>query len=90
MVNFLKQREHDVALIAKDILNDQRYSISFSAGKAIARYQLMNLDATWRNDFSETVFDTKDQATKFLKEKNIDHADRILESSEIEDEAYWD
>ena len=90
MVNFLKQRDHDVALIAKDIFNNQRYSISFSAGKAIARYQLMNVDATWRNDFSEMVFDTKDLATKFLKENNLDHADRILESSEIEDEAYWD
>ena len=40
MVDILKQRELEVNLVAKEIFNDQRYSISYSAGKAIARYQL--------------------------------------------------
>lgn len=90
MVDILKQRELEVNLVAKEIFNDQRYSISYSAGKATARYQLLNEQGNWRNDYSETVFDTKAQATKFLKEKNLDQADRIFESNEIDDEAYWD
>ena len=88
MVDILKRRSLEIDLIAKEIYNDQRYSISYSAGKAIARYQLMEPNGNWRNDYSETVFDTKDQATKFLKEKSLDQADRIFESLEIEDEAY--
>jgi hypothetical protein len=88
MVDILKRRQLEVNLIAKEIFNDQRYSISYSAGKAIARYQLMETNGNWRNDYTETVFDTKAQATKFLKQENLDHADRIFESIEIEDEAY--
>tara|TARA_R110002033_G_scaffold28824_2_gene64695 strand:- start:119 stop:391 length:273 start_codon:yes stop_codon:yes gene_type:complete len=88
MVDILKRRQLEIDLIAKEIFNDQRYSISYSAGKAIARYQLLDNDCNWRNDFSEKVFDTKAKATKFLKQENLDHADRIFESVEIEDEAY--
>ena len=88
MVDILKRRSLEIDLIAKEIYNDQRYSISYSAGKAIARYQLTDSGGNWRNDYSETVFDTKAQATKFLKEKSLDQADRIFESLEIEDEAY--
>ena len=88
MVDILKRRQLEVNLIAKEIFNDQRYSISYSAGKAIARYQLMEINGNWRNDHTEKVFDTKDQAAKFLKEKNHDQADRIFEAIEIEDEAY--
>ncbi len=88
MVDILKRRQLEIDLIAKEIYNDQRYFICYSAGKAIARYQLLDNDGNWRNDFSEKVFDTKDQATKFLKEKSLDQADRIFESLEIEDEAY--
>jgi len=88
MVDILKRRQLEIDLIAKEIFNDQRYSISFSAGKAIARYQLLNEQGNWRNDYSETVFDTKAQATKFLKRKSLDQADRIFESLEIEDESY--
>jgi len=88
MVDILKRRQLEIDLIAKEIFNDQRYSISYSAGKAIARYQLLNEQGDWRKDYSEMVFDTKAQATKFLKEKNLDHADRIFESIEIEDESY--
>ena len=88
MVDILKQRELEVNLVAKEIYNDQRYSISYSAGKAIARYQLTDSGGNWRNEYTETVFDTKAQATKFLKEKNQDQADRIFESLEYEDEAY--
>ena len=88
MVNILKQRELEVNLVAKEIFNDQRYSISYSAGKAIARYQLMENNGNWRNDFTETVFDTKAQATKFLKQENLVHADKIFESMEIEGESY--
>tara|TARA_R110002096_G_scaffold68_1_gene233 strand:- start:35 stop:349 length:315 start_codon:yes stop_codon:yes gene_type:complete len=101
MVDILKRRQLEqwmshhpryliqrlVNLIAKEIYNDHRYSISYSAGKAIARYQLMETNGNWRNDYTETVFDTKAQATKFLKEKSLDHADKILESFEIEDES---
>ena len=87
MVDILKRRQLEVNLIAKEIYNVQRYSISYSAGKAIARYQLTDSGGNWRNDYSETVFDTKAQATKFLKEKSLDHADKILESFEIEDES---
>jgi len=88
MVDILKRRQLEVNLVAKEIFNDQRYSISYSAGKAIARYQLLNEQGNWRNDHSEMVFDTKAQATKFLKEKSLDQADKIFESNEIEDESY--
>ena len=88
MVDILKRRQLEVNLVAKEIFNDQRYSISYSAGKAIARYQLLNEQGNWRKDHSEMVFDTKAQATKFLTEKNLDHADKIFESNEIEDESY--
>ena len=88
MVDILKRRQLEVNLVAKEIFNDQRYSISYSAGKAIARYQLLNEQGNWRKDYSETVFDTKAQATKFLKEKSLDQADKIFESNEIEDESY--
>ena len=88
MVDILKRRQLEIDLIAKEIFNDQRYSISYSAGKAIARYQLTDSGGNWRNDYSETVFDTKAEATKFLKQKNLDHADMIFESMEIEDDDY--
>ena len=88
MVDILKRRQLEIDLIAKEIYNDHRYFICFSAGKAIARYQILDNDCNWRNDHTEKVFDTKDQAAKFLKEKNHDQADRIFESIEIEDEAY--
>tara|TARA_R110002072_G_C7812846_1_gene522649 strand:+ start:489 stop:761 length:273 start_codon:yes stop_codon:yes gene_type:complete len=88
MIDILKRRQLEVNLIAKEIYNDHRYFICYSAGKAIARYQLLDHDGNWRNDFSEEVFDTKSKATKFLKQKNLDHADRIFEAIEIEDEAY--
>ena len=88
MVDILKRRQLEIDLIAKEIYNDYRYFICYSAGKAIARYQLMEPNGNWRNDHSEKVFDTKAQATKFLKQENLDHADRIFESLEIEDEAY--
>ena len=80
MDDILKRRQLEIDLIAKEIFNDHRYFISYSAGKAIARYQLTDSGGNWRNDFSEKVFDTKAQATKFLKEKNLDHADRIFEA----------
>tara|TARA_R110000822_G_scaffold14394_1_gene50730 strand:- start:36 stop:308 length:273 start_codon:yes stop_codon:yes gene_type:complete len=86
MVDILKRRQLEIDLIAKEIYNDHRYFICYSAGKAIARYQLLDTDGNWRNDYSEKVFDTKAQATKFLKEKSLDQADRIFESMEIEDE----
>ena len=88
MVDILKRRSLELDLIAKEIFNDQRYSISYSSGKAIARYQLTDSGGNWRNDYSEKVFDTKAQADKFLKEKNLGHADLIFESLEIEDQAY--
>jgi hypothetical protein len=88
MTDVLKRRQLEVNLIAKEIYNDQRYSISYSAGKAIARYQLMETNGNWRNDYTETVFDTKAEALKFLKNKNLEHADKIFEAIEIEDEAY--
>ena len=88
MNNILKRRQLEVNLIAKEIYNDYRYFICYSAGKAIARYQLLDNDGNWRNWYSEKVFDTKAQATKFLKEKSLDQADLIFESLEIEDEAY--
>ena len=88
MVDILKRRQLEVNLVAKEIFNDQRYSISYSAGKAIARYQLLNEQGNWRKDHSEMVLDTKAQATKFLTEKNLDQADKIFESNEIEDESY--
>lgn len=86
MVDILKRRQLEIDLIAKEIYNDHRYSISYSAGKAIARYQLLDNGGYWRFNFSEKVFDTKAQATKFLKEKNQAQADRIFEALEIEDE----
>jgi hypothetical protein len=88
MVDILKRRSLEIDLIAKEIYNDYRYFICYSAGKAIARYQLMEPNGDWRNDHSEKVFDTKAEATKFLKEKSLEQADRIFESMEIEDEAY--
>ena len=88
MVDILKRRSLEIDLIAKEIYNDYRYFICYSAGKAIARYQLMEPNGDWRNDHSEKVFDTKAEATKFLKEKSLEQADRIFESLEIEEEAY--
>jgi len=84
MVDILKRRQLEIDLLAKEIFNEQRYSISYSSGKAIARYQLIDTGGNWRNDFSEMVFDTKAEATKFLKQKSLDHADSIFESLEIE------
>ena len=85
MVDILKRRQLEIDLLAKEIFNDHRYSISFSSGKAIARYQLVDSDGNWRNDYSEKVFDTKAQATKFLQQKNLEQADSIFESLEMED-----
>mgnify|MGYP003124166277 CR=1 FL=1 len=80
-------RTNEVNLMAKEIFNDQRYSIRYSAGKAIARYELLNEQGNWRKDYSEMVFDTKAQANKFLAEKNQHHAEIIYESIEIEEQA---
>ena len=88
MVDILKRRSLEIDLLAKEIFYYQRYSISYSAGKAIARYKLTDSGGNWRKDYSETVFDTEAQANKFLKEKSLEQADRIFESMEIEDEAY--
>ena len=88
MVDILKRRQLEIELIAKEIYNDRRYSIFYTAGKAIARHQLMEDSGDWHYDYADMIFDTKAQATKFLKQKNLDHADMILESMEIENEAY--
>ena len=63
---------------AKEIFSDHKYNIVYSNSKAIARYQLLDGNGNWSNDFSEKVFDTKAQASEFLKEKNLEHARTLI------------
>jgi hypothetical protein len=81
-------QQFEIDDLAKRIYKSSRYSIKFSAGKAIARYELLTKYADWSGDYTEKVFDSEARAIEFLKDKSMDHADRVLEAEAIEDEAY--
>ena len=81
-------QQFEINDLAKSIYKSSKYSIKFSAGKAIARYKILTTYGDWTNNYSEQVFNSKSKAIEFLKNKSKDHADRILEAEAIEDEAY--